>query len=317
MDLTQIKEQVNLIYQKKVQNGEYVAGRDGVPGTGLGVILIDGVSFLHKNAKKETRKLSKFYSPEDTISSVEFISNTLGRFIETQDYDYDMYYQENEWDKNEDRILCLKSSCFNSAEDIYHLVEKMKLDKGASDFFNQLYNKGVTDIVFKSIDERFAFTYFFYNIQNQFSGSFDRFKPFQRLRIQPFFFYPSRYEVWQKGKIVKQKSVTGKIDGQLFNNMLRVDFADIDDENEIQNGTCFDIFITQIDRLLLATIPSNEEFGEHDGLTSMRTLIGATRPEKKFSDLEPYCCSLFTQNGRISKISFSFSNPAKLLEFHE
>lgn len=317
MNISEIQEQVNLISQKKVQNGEYVAGRDGVQGTGLGVIVVDGVSLMHKNATKEKRKLSNFNSPDDTISSIELISNTLGRFIETRMYDYDVYYQQNEWDGNEDRIICLESNYFDSTEKIFHLVEKIKLDKVSSDFFNQLYNRGITDIVFKSIDKRFAFTYFFYNTQSQSQNSYDRFKPFQRLTFQPFIFQPSRYEVWQAGSLVREKSVFGQIEGQLFNTMARIDFINLNLENEISNGIYFDVLVTQVDRLLLATIPADEELGEHEGLTSMRSLIGATRQEKKFSNLEPYCCSLFTQNGVITKVSFSLNNPAKLIEFYK
>jgi hypothetical protein len=49
---------------------------------------------------------------------------------------------------------------------------------------------------------------------------------------------------------------------------------------------------------------------------SLRTTTGITRKGKIFNGNEPYCCSLFSINQKISKVTFSFSNPEKLIEFY-
>jgi hypothetical protein len=59
-----------------------------------------------------------------------------------------------------------------------------------------------------------------------------------------------------------------------------------------------------------------ETNSENMGISMFKMTIGATRDSKHFERNEPYCCNIFLQNGTIAKITFSFSNPEKLIEFY-
>ena len=45
--------------------------------------------------------------------------------------------------------------------------------------------------------------------------------------------------------------------------------------------------------------------------------IGATREHYDFGTNEPYVCSIFLVNQKIAKVTFSFVDPDKLIEFFD
>lgn len=148
---------------------------------------------------------------------------------------------------------------------------------------------------------------------------FDNFEPFLKVQKQNFSFQPNRYEIWMKGQMVGSGQTTSLIvakvayhDGDEKMEIL-FDSPSLNKELAFQN--IFDEFLTSRDRLQLVTIP-NQTNVQNMGIEMFKMNIGATRNQKAFDNNEPYCCNLFLQNGTIGKITFSYSNPEKLVEFY-
>jgi hypothetical protein len=150
--------------------------------------------------------------------------------------------------------------------------------------------------------------------------NWDRFEPFKRVQKQNFSFQPSRFEIWKVGKMIDSGKVsalwTTKVFVQNGAEKMVVNFNEINLKYEISSELYFDEFVTGNDRLQLITIP-NETNSENMAIMMFKMTIGATRQQKNFSSIEPYCCNLFLNNGVILKITFSFSNPEKLIELYQ
>jgi len=150
--------------------------------------------------------------------------------------------------------------------------------------------------------------------------NWDRFDPFKGVQKQSFSFQPSRYETWIGGKMIDSgitsALLTAKVVMHGNSEKMVVYFNEINLKNELLPELDFDEFITGNDRLQIVTIP-NATNSENMGIMMFKMTIGATRQQKNFSSTEPYCCNLFLKNGIISKITFSFSNPEKLIELYQ
>lgn len=148
---------------------------------------------------------------------------------------------------------------------------------------------------------------------------FDSHTAFQQLDHQAFSFQPSRYEIWEKGQMTSQGTTIAPVRATVgYANrhvITRIQFDDISLAYLIANDLTFDKLITGTDRLQLVTIPAVTN-GDNMAISMFKMIIGSTRAEKHFEANEPYCCNLFTVNGVISKVSFSFSSPEKLLELY-
>jgi hypothetical protein len=148
---------------------------------------------------------------------------------------------------------------------------------------------------------------------------FDIHSSLKELNKQPFFFKPNRYEFWIDGNLTNSGKAMYEILGEVKivdgEEKLLIIFDGTELYHELCNSNVFDKFITSHDRLQLVKIPIKTNV-ECVGLSMMQRIVGFTCQEKYFSRSEPYCCNLFTINGLISKVTFSFSNPEKLLEFY-
>jgi len=148
---------------------------------------------------------------------------------------------------------------------------------------------------------------------------FDNFKPLQQLQKQNFDFYPTRYETWKGGKMVSSGKTNSIISARVLQQdgaeKMEVNFIDSNLNNELSQKNIFDEFLTSTDRLQLITIPEETNV-ENVTIMMFKKAIGATRQRKHFSNGEPFCCNLFIQSGVIAKVTFSFSNPEKLIEFY-
>lgn len=148
---------------------------------------------------------------------------------------------------------------------------------------------------------------------------FDKFEPFQGLQKQNFAFQPTRYETWVAGKMVS----SGRTNSIIYANVVQQDgtekvevtFNDQTLNTELSQKNIFDEFVTATDRLQLIVIPEETNV-ENVAIMMFKMTIGATRKRKNFINTEPFCCNLFLQSGTIAKITFSFSNPEKLIEFY-
>lgn len=135
-----------------------------------------------------------------------------------------------------------------------------------------------------------------------------------------FGFQPTRYEDWMGGQMVASGPTRSPIfarkkqlDGE---ERIEIGFNDPTLGGKLAATNVFDVFVTGKDRLQLVTIPAEPEAGVA-AVSMFQQLVGITRPYKAFGANEPYCCNLFLKEGRIDKLTFSFSNPERLLEFYQ
>jgi len=148
---------------------------------------------------------------------------------------------------------------------------------------------------------------------------FDKFEPLQILKKMEFTFNPSRYEVWIGGQMIKN----GRTNSILAANIIKIDSKEkieinfVDDNliYELSTKNIFDEFVSAKDRLQLIIVPAITN-NENIGIIGFRNIYGSTCEKKFFNRNEPYCCNLFLQNGYIAKVTFSYSNPEKLLELY-
>lgn len=86
-------------------------------------------------------------------------------------------------------------------------------------------------------------------------------------------------------------------------------------EDKINSVFEFDGCIGCNDRLLLYSLPEKTN-ANIIVMTVLRNLCPSTRNKKIYSATEPVVCSIFTNNGHPVKVSFTFANPERVLEFY-
>lgn len=149
--------------------------------------------------------------------------------------------------------------------------------------------------------------------------NWDQFEPFEKLEKLGFLFEPSKFEIWSNGNLIESGECFHSIEAKvvLKNGIEKVLVAVSETclKEQILDEVLFDELFTFSDRLKLVTLPS-ETFTENLGLANLRALYGSTRTFKNFFPTEPYCCNLFLIEGKLSKITFSFCLPEKLIEFY-
>lgn len=149
---------------------------------------------------------------------------------------------------------------------------------------------------------------------------FDKFESFHKLdKTKSFTFTPNRFEIWFEGKMVDSGLTKLPIyfvpvveEG---NNKIRVTVFDPKILEQMQEKPVFDEFISGSDRLQLVTLPLKTNSGCM-GISMLKMAIGPTRNSKEFGRNEPYCCNLFLVNDKITKITFVFSNPERMIELY-
>lgn len=147
---------------------------------------------------------------------------------------------------------------------------------------------------------------------------YDTFEPFLIMEKENFAFQPTRYQTWIAGKIVSSGATNSVIWGNVVKQdnteKVEVTFNDANINNEIALKNTFDVFVTSTDRWQLIIIPEETNV-QNVAINMCKITIGATRKRKDFNRNEPFGCNLFLQKGIIAKVTFSFSNPEKLIEF--
>ncbi|MBN8837694.1 MAG: hypothetical protein J0I09_10560 [Sphingobacteriia bacterium] len=82
---------------------------------------------------------------------------------------------------------------------------------------------------------------------------------------------------------------------------------------ELCDSISFNKLFTSNDRIMYVAIPEEDNY---IGIAGLRQIIGETRFRRNFQSDEPYCCSVYFSNRQIVKVTFSFSNSGKLIEFY-
>lgn len=76
----------------------------------------------------------------------------------------------------------------------------------------------------------------------------------------------------------------------------------------------FDICFTMTDRLLCVSVPKTSNKSSMI-IEVAKQLFGYTCDSKRYEDDEPICCSIYTENQNVVKVSFSYEDPDYMFEF--
>jgi len=147
---------------------------------------------------------------------------------------------------------------------------------------------------------------------------FDNHEPFKELEAFDFRFNPRNFEIYFNGQLQKKGSTELILGGKKNENdgleKISIFIGDISNslDSQIKTSFSFDKVVTSTDRIVLFKIP---EFKSHNQMGMLATMFGITRESYNFEQNEPYTCSVFTQNGNITKLSFNLYNN-KLIELY-
>lgn len=144
---------------------------------------------------------------------------------------------------------------------------------------------------------------------------------FKLLSLHDFTFNPSTYIEYQGGRVLSsgraQLTIDVKNTGDISNPDLakyRVSLHNNNISGIIVSSFEFDRCMASTDRLLFFTFPRITN-ASCLVLSSLKAIgIPYSRLSKHYQKNEPVACSLFTENNRIKRISFTL-NPERLLEF--
>ncbi len=148
---------------------------------------------------------------------------------------------------------------------------------------------------------------------------YDTFEPYKIIKMYDFVYQPKRYEIWMSGKLIKKGNTNSIIKAEVVNfdsrERVRITFIDAVCNVELSQYNIFDEFSTLNDRLILITVPEITNV-PHYFFEMRKMTSGATRQMKNFNRNDPFACSLFFENNKLSLVTFTFSNPDRLMEFH-
>lgn len=153
---------------------------------------------------------------------------------------------------------------------------------------------------------------------------YDKYKGFLIVQGLSFHFQARRYEVWQGGSLIANGNCNTRIEGtakESTSQVVQTKLYEIPLSVSISQDIMFGISYTSSDRIYLATVPSKTNINNYPSFMTFKMSVPLgfniiTIEEKFFSVDEPYACSIFTINGVIDKITFSFGNNPRLLEFY-
>jgi len=142
----------------------------------------------------------------------------------------------------------------------------------------------------------------------------------ENLKMFDFDFTYNSYKIWQSYKVISKGDFEGKIAARVTNinswEKTQVEIVSNKISEEISSIMTFEILRSGTDRLQLVTIPGLDsmkpsEFNADD--YGPRIILAAQRMNYPYN--QPYCCNIFTAEGKVSKVTFSYVNPERLLEF--
>lgn len=153
-------------------------------------------------------------------------------------------------------------------------------------------------------------------------AQFDNWPMFQDFSFQEFHFPVDRYEEWEPGRIVASGEVHFNIrfkynSGGLFSRKTSIDVL-LDNNpmpKKIISSVKFDRATTNGERILFY-IAAEQTNVQNTALLMLSSMLGYTRDHKYYDSNEPIFASVFTINHNVAKVSFSFGNPDRLIEFY-
>lgn len=151
---------------------------------------------------------------------------------------------------------------------------------------------------------------------------FDNWPPFQDFSFQEFEFPVDKYEEWVDGKKILSGLANFTVHfkynkGVCFSKKISIDV--VIERNpfpqKLLSNFKFDKATTSGDRILFY-IAAEKSNVQNTSIMMLSNLIGSTRKTKYFDSNEPVLASVFTINQNVAKVSFSFGNPERLIEFY-
>lgn len=150
----------------------------------------------------------------------------------------------------------------------------------------------------------------------------DTYNSIQLVSLHDFTFTPTMWSEYQGGKLTSQMKKTHVVikcnkQGRSLLRSERYLFTIESSDSQLMIAPQFefDRCITSNDRLLCYILPRTTN-AEAPVLWTLPAIgIPYTREKKVFSQDEPCAGSIFTEKGRIVKVSFTFGNPERLIEF--
>jgi hypothetical protein len=153
-------------------------------------------------------------------------------------------------------------------------------------------------------------------------AQFDNWPYLQDFSFQEFHFPVDRYEEWEAGRIVASGEVHFNIrfkynKGSLFNRKVSIDvFLEGNPmPKKIVSQVKFDRATTSGERILFY-IAAEQTNVQNTSLYMLSSMLGYTRNHKYYDSNEPIFASVFTINHNVAKVSFTFGNPDRLIEFY-
>ena len=153
-------------------------------------------------------------------------------------------------------------------------------------------------------------------------AQFDNWPMFLDFSFQEFHFPVDRYEEWEAGKLVASGEVHFDIrfkynNGGLFSRKTSID-VQLDNNpmpQKIISCVKFDRATTNGERILFY-IAAEQTNVQNTALLMLSSMLGYTRDYKYYDSNEPIFASVFTINHNVAKVSFSFGNPDRQIEFY-
>lgn len=152
-------------------------------------------------------------------------------------------------------------------------------------------------------------------------AQFDSWPLFQDFSFKEFRFPVDRYEEWEDGRMIDFGEVHFNIcfkynAGGFFSRKTSIDV--VLDNNPISqkiiSSIKFDRATTNGDRILFYVAAEQKNI-QNPALEMLSSMLGYTRDSKYYDSIEPVFASIFTINHDVAKVSFSFGNPDRLIEF--
>ncbi len=147
--------------------------------------------------------------------------------------------------------------------------------------------------------------------------NFDNWPALKAFTFQDFTFRGSRYEIWREGSMVSSGNsfscihfFTDKKNGRITVMLEKTPYSHLLSPMQTYDGA-----ICLNDRILLYVSPKNTNV-TCNTLAMLSSVIGYTRDSNYYNDNEPVAASIFTVNGDVVKVSFTFANPDRLIEFY-
>lgn len=147
----------------------------------------------------------------------------------------------------------------------------------------------------------------------------DQLTPFQVYLLEKLDFEPNTFEVYQGGRMINHGRTSMKIRVRAVNrdsvsqDNIVVAIEDNDLSNIMASTASFDVIMTLHDRLIAYILPRHSNIDDIM-FTTFKWVVSYTRDEKHFEDREPLCMCMFTENGRVVKMSFKVYSPETLIE---